>query len=337
MTIIDSLTNDAMQMLRDDLPPCVMDTHMDEQNMHNLLFAISGPPDTSFWGGVYVLKISLPQDYPYSPPDFIMLTPNGRFTPGSRICTTFSSYHPETWTPAYNLTTLLVSFVSFFSDETASGVGSVYSDSAAKRKLAADSIAWACRHGYPSTLRIFGHLKKGLQTQASLDAAITARTGKPVASRAAAPTTPLPPHALPLPATTSNEDLKHVTPNPSTAGKKPACKLKSSAAAAVAGPSYHVAEGRTGEFRPQAANPILSERNGMGAKSVGVATVGGVKDIVEIESPREGVRVRGRMPRLAGKKRDDVIVLDEGDDEAGAPAKRARGGFAAAVDCFDLT
>jgi hypothetical protein len=48
-----------------------------------------------------VLRLSLPPDYPFSAPDFFVMTPNGRFAVNTKICTTFSSFHPETWTPSY--------------------------------------------------------------------------------------------------------------------------------------------------------------------------------------------------------------------------------------------
>lgn len=123
------------------------------------------------------MQIQLPQDYPYSPPDFLMLTPNGRFQVGAKICTSFSSFHPETWSPAYTLTTLLLSFISFFTDEDSPAQGMVYMSVAQRKDLAKKSAAWGARSGHRSNLKIFNHLLPGLQTKASLDAAVAALNG----------------------------------------------------------------------------------------------------------------------------------------------------------------
>lgn len=136
---------------------------------------------------ILFVQIQLPQDYPYSPPDFIMLTPNGRFAVGAKICTSFSSFHPETWSPAYTLTTLLLSFISFFADENSPGLGMVLMSSAQRKHLAALSVVWGAKSSHRSSLKIFSHLRPGLQTKASLDAAIAKLKGLP-ASTAAAPT-----------------------------------------------------------------------------------------------------------------------------------------------------
>ena len=89
----------------------------------------------------YILRVALPQDYPMSAPDFFMMTPNGRFGVNTKICTTFSSFHPETWTPSYTLSTLLVSFISFFCD-TMNAAGAVHTSDAEKKRFASASLAF---------------------------------------------------------------------------------------------------------------------------------------------------------------------------------------------------
>ena len=36
-------------------------------------------------------------DYPFKPPSLLMVTPNGRFETGQRLCLSMSDFHPETW------------------------------------------------------------------------------------------------------------------------------------------------------------------------------------------------------------------------------------------------
>ena len=54
-----------------------------ENNIFEWHFTIRGPPDTPFDGGVYHGRIILPFEYPFKPPSFMMLTPNGRWEVGS--------------------------------------------------------------------------------------------------------------------------------------------------------------------------------------------------------------------------------------------------------------
>lgn len=67
-------------------------------------FTIRGPPDTEFEGGVYHGRIVLPPEYPFKPPNIMLLTPNGRFEIRKMICLSISAFHPETWQPAWGST-----------------------------------------------------------------------------------------------------------------------------------------------------------------------------------------------------------------------------------------
>lgn len=64
-------------------------------------FTLRGPRDTEFEGGVYHGRILLPADYPFKPPNIMLLTPNGRFEVRKKICLSISAYHPEEWQPAW--------------------------------------------------------------------------------------------------------------------------------------------------------------------------------------------------------------------------------------------
>ena len=86
-----------------------------------------GVDDSSYNGGEYVMQMIMPEDYPFAPPSIVFLTPSGRFEVGKKICTTFSDYHPESWSPGNSLTTLMFSMVSFMTDELP-GVGGIVYD-----------------------------------------------------------------------------------------------------------------------------------------------------------------------------------------------------------------
>ena len=70
-----------------------------------------------------------------------MQTPSGRFAPNTKICTSMSDYHPHTWQPGWNTSTILIGLLSFMcSDEMTTG--SVTASDADRRKLAAQSHAF---------------------------------------------------------------------------------------------------------------------------------------------------------------------------------------------------
>lgn len=64
-----------------------------------------------------------------------MLTPNGRFATGTKLCLSMSDFHPETWNPLWSVSAVLTGLLSFMlgSEET---VGSVQTSDAEKRRLA---------------------------------------------------------------------------------------------------------------------------------------------------------------------------------------------------------
>lgn len=120
----------------------------EESNFYRVHFVLPGPSGTPFEGGLYHGMIRLNENHPHAPPNIHMITPNGRFVAescpipnGSRgICTTTSSFHPETWTPMNNLETIIKGFVSLMCDPYEGGVGGISSTQEQMKKLAKDSI-----------------------------------------------------------------------------------------------------------------------------------------------------------------------------------------------------
>ncbi|EDO28988.1 predicted protein, partial [Nematostella vectensis] len=73
-----------------------------QDNLFEWHFTVRGPPDTEFAGGRYHGRIILPPEYPMKPPSIMLLTPNGRFEIGKKICLSMSAHHPETWQPSWS-------------------------------------------------------------------------------------------------------------------------------------------------------------------------------------------------------------------------------------------
>eukprot|EP00998_Keelungia_sp_KM082_P005761 NODE_2059_length_1148_cov_63.253673_g2042_i0.p1 GENE.NODE_2059_length_1148_cov_63.253673_g2042_i0~~NODE_2059_length_1148_cov_63.253673_g2042_i0.p1 ORF type:complete len:305 (-),score=39.48 NODE_2059_length_1148_cov_63.253673_g2042_i0:130-1044(-) len=107
-----------------------------DENSFEWLFTMRGPDDTEFSEGFYRGRVILPHNYPFSPPDVVLLTPNGRFELNKKICLSVSSYHPETWKPTWNIKTVLTALRLFMATPGNNGLGAM-SMSAEKRKLLA--------------------------------------------------------------------------------------------------------------------------------------------------------------------------------------------------------
>lgn len=114
-----------------------------EQDLLTWYFIVHDLQDTPFEGGMYFGKILLNEQYPLKPPNFIFITPNGRFETEKKICTTFSAYHEETYTSTWNIMTMMEGMISFMTDiNPDKGIGSITTTVEKKRELAKSSISW---------------------------------------------------------------------------------------------------------------------------------------------------------------------------------------------------
>jgi ubiquitin-conjugating enzyme E2 J2 len=71
--------------LKKDPPPGVI-AEPKESDILTWFYALQGPPDTPYEGGIYVGKLRFPSEYPMKPPSILMLTPSGRFQVNTRLC-----------------------------------------------------------------------------------------------------------------------------------------------------------------------------------------------------------------------------------------------------------
>lgn len=115
-----------------------------EDNLFEWHFTVRGPEGTDFQGGVYHGRIIVPPDYPMKPPDIIVLTPNGRFTVGKKICLSISGYHPETWQPSWSIRTALLAIIGFMPTPGHGTIGSLDYTPQERRQLAQKSVSFCC-------------------------------------------------------------------------------------------------------------------------------------------------------------------------------------------------
>ena len=67
------------------------------------------------------------RSYPFKPPSFTMLTPNGRFETSTKICLSISAHHPEHWQPSWSLRTALTALIAFLPTKGHGAIGSLVS------------------------------------------------------------------------------------------------------------------------------------------------------------------------------------------------------------------
>uniref|UniRef100_A0A8C5M800 Ubiquitin-conjugating enzyme E2 J1 n=1 Tax=Leptobrachium leishanense TaxID=445787 RepID=A0A8C5M800_9ANUR len=115
-----------------------------EDNLFEWHFTVRGPPDSDFDGGVYHGRIVLPPEYPMKPPSIILLTANGRFEVGKKICLSISGHHPETWQPSWSIRTALLAIIGFMPTKGEGAIGSLDYTPEERKSLAKKSQEFCC-------------------------------------------------------------------------------------------------------------------------------------------------------------------------------------------------
>ena len=78
-------------------------------DFHFCLYDVEG----DFAGGTYHGLLRLHENYPFHAPKLFFYTPNGRFETNTPICTSFTDYHQENWSSAWNVRSLILATISF--------------------------------------------------------------------------------------------------------------------------------------------------------------------------------------------------------------------------------
>lgn len=123
-----------------------IETVPDDSDLLTWYFLIKGPASSDFQGGYYIGKIIHNPEYPMKPPDFMMLTPNGRFAPDKKICLSNTGYHTDEWSPMWNINAILVGFLSIMLDDTENGISHIHSSKNERKIFAVNSIEFNKKH-----------------------------------------------------------------------------------------------------------------------------------------------------------------------------------------------
>jgi len=101
-----------------------------------------------------------PPNYPFAPPAIRMITPSGRFQPSTRLCLTISDFHPKSFNPAWEVSTILIGLMSFMNSEDLTQ-GSVNASEAERKAHAARSRWWNSSGGGKANAGQKGNIKAG--------------------------------------------------------------------------------------------------------------------------------------------------------------------------------
>lgn len=140
-------------------PPPYITAHPSESNILEWHYIITGPENTPYYGGQYWGTLMFPPNYPFAPPAIRMHTPSGRFQPSTRLCLSISDFHPRSFNPAWEVSTILIGLLSFMTSEEMT-TGSV-SATEAERKFHAARSRWWNSTGGGSNLRSTGPVQRG--------------------------------------------------------------------------------------------------------------------------------------------------------------------------------
>jgi ubiquitin-protein ligase len=76
--------------------------YLDETNVMRWYVLLSGftGEEGEFAGGEYLVRIELPDNFPYDPPKFFMMTPQGVFKVEATVCISIGEFHKDAYPPA---------------------------------------------------------------------------------------------------------------------------------------------------------------------------------------------------------------------------------------------
>uniref|UniRef100_A0A8C6A6L2 Ubiquitin-conjugating enzyme E2 J2 n=2 Tax=Marmota marmota marmota TaxID=9994 RepID=A0A8C6A6L2_MARMA len=110
-TATQRLKQDYLRIKKDPVPYICAEPL--PSNILEWHYVVRGPEMTPYEGGYYHGKLIFPREFPFKPPSIYMITPNGRFKCNTRLCLSITDFHPDTWNPAWSVSTILTGLLSF--------------------------------------------------------------------------------------------------------------------------------------------------------------------------------------------------------------------------------
>jgi ubiquitin-conjugating enzyme E2 J2 len=129
--------------------------HPSESNILEWHYILTGPPNTPYHNGQYWGTLVFPSDYPFAPPAIRMHTPSGRFRCSERLCLSISDFHPKSFNPAWEVSTILLGVLSFMTSEEMT-TGSISATEAQRKEFAARTRWWNSTGGGSTNRTLHG-------------------------------------------------------------------------------------------------------------------------------------------------------------------------------------
>ncbi|XP_060526940.1 ubiquitin-conjugating enzyme E2 J2 [Cylas formicarius] len=137
------LKQDYLRLKKDPVP--YVDAEPLPSDILEWHYVVWGPENSLYDGGYYHGKLVFPRDFPFKPPAVYMITPNGRFRTNKKLCLSISDFHPDTWNPAWSVSTILTGLLSFMLEKSPT-LGSIETSDYDKRQLAYQSLEFNLRN-----------------------------------------------------------------------------------------------------------------------------------------------------------------------------------------------
>lgn len=123
---------------------------MSEQDVgiwYVLIHNFSGNKD-EYKGGEYLARLELPDDFPYGPLRFYLLTPNGVYTPNEKVCISIGEFHPGDYQAVLGVDGFCAQLLSGLIGwkELGGGINITLTNTDVKRKYASESIAYNAKN-----------------------------------------------------------------------------------------------------------------------------------------------------------------------------------------------
>ncbi|XP_018606855.2 ubiquitin-conjugating enzyme E2 J2-like [Scleropages formosus] len=135
-TATQRLKQDYLRIKKDPVPYICAEPLA--SNILEWHYVVRGPEKTPYEGGYFHGKLMFPREFPFKPPSIYMITPNGRFKCNTRLCLSITDFHPDTWNPAWSVSTILTGLLSFMVEKGPT-LGSIETSDFTKRQLASQS------------------------------------------------------------------------------------------------------------------------------------------------------------------------------------------------------
>ncbi|XP_063065356.1 ubiquitin-conjugating enzyme E2 J2 [Engraulis encrasicolus] len=191
-TATQRLKQDYLRIKKDPVPYICAEPL--PSNILEWHYLVRGPEKTPYEGGYYHGKLMFPREFPFKPPSIYMITPNGRFKCNTRLCLSITDFHPDTWNPAWSVSTILTGLLSFMVEKGPT-LGSIETSDFTKRQLASQSLAFNIKD------RVFCELFPDVVDEIKQKQRLQGELASP------------PGQALPLPDVVPDSDAHHLAQN----------------------------------------------------------------------------------------------------------------------------